>query len=70
MAYGTMYRDKMGFRHNAFTSNNQDFLLVKKLEDLTFFPGHGLLGLGFASLSGGHQTILDNLKEQGIIEKR
>ncbi|KAL4511932.1 hypothetical protein ABPG72_012777 [Tetrahymena utriculariae] len=66
----SVYRDQIGFAHNKFIANNQDFLLVTSMFDLDYFPGHGLFGLGFSAMSDGRKTILDNLKEQGQINKR
>lgn len=36
-------------------------LEVLKLKDLKKFEGDGLVGLGFASLSKEHLTLIDNL---------
>jgi hypothetical protein len=45
-------------------------LLASSISDLKFFPGHGLLGLGFEELSDGRVTFVSNLKIQGKIDKR
>lgn len=44
--------------------------MVNEIEDLSFFPSSGLLGLGFSELSDDRNTILDNLKLQQKIDKK
>ena len=46
------------------TVTNQYFVLVTKMTQVSNFLGDGLLGMGYASLSDGHKTLLDNLYNQ------
>ena len=42
-------------------ANNQDFLVITEMDGLKRFPADGLIGLGSRSLSGGLDTLMDNL---------
>ncbi|KAM3146083.1 hypothetical protein pb186bvf_001740 [Paramecium bursaria] len=58
------------FKIGAFEVHNQTFLILDELSELKHFLGDGLIGLGFSSLSEYHPTLLDNLKEQNVIDKK
>ena len=45
-------------------------LALDELTELEQFEGDGLAGMGFKSLSEGYPTLLDNLFDQGQIEKK
>jgi hypothetical protein len=51
-------------------AKDQYMLEVLKLSELKEFLGDGLVGLGFAKLSAGHLTLIDNLFEQKLISEK
>jgi hypothetical protein len=66
---GHLTYDQIHLGHNL-TIENQPFLTVPAIQNMGTLMGDGILGLGFKSLSDGHPTFLDTLKEQGIIKER
>ncbi|CAG9310015.1 unnamed protein product [Blepharisma stoltei] len=53
-----------------FNVVNQTFISVWTTKDFQGLNADGILGLGFKVLSNGYNTMLDNLQEQGHIEKK
>jgi len=57
----------------AFTVNNHSILTVNNNSSMNKFQGDGIIGLGFGDLSqlnNNLSTIMDNMKDQGLIKQR
>lgn len=67
MVSGELFTDKLSL--GSLTINNQDLVLVYKDKDLDGLAASGLLGLAFNDLSDGKKTVIENLKDQNMIEK-
>ena len=57
------------FSLGTIKDTTQAFLLCPEFFDLDQMKSEGVLGLGFNSLSEEYLTLVENLKQQGIIEK-
>mmetsp|Transcript_3458 Transcript_3458/g.7176 ORF Transcript_3458/g.7176 Transcript_3458/m.7176 type:complete len:217 (-) Transcript_3458:898-1548(-) len=68
MCFGKLAHEAVGFSDD-FKASNQTFVLVEKDSDFDGMEADGLLGLGFNVLSRGNPTLIETLKEQGLIEK-
>ena len=56
------------FYLNELTANSQTFILATEDSDLDGLKSDGVFGLGFNSLSDGHPTLIETLKQNGEIE--
>jgi len=65
-AVGTLVQDNIEI--SGLLVEDQGFLLMSELNGFSSLYTDGLIGLGFATLSNGTPTLLDNLKDQGLIE--
>lgn len=50
--------------------SNQTFILVNSNKDFDGMIADGILGLAFKKLSKDYKTVLDNMKEQGLITSK
>mmetsp|Transcript_29374 Transcript_29374/g.29103 ORF Transcript_29374/g.29103 Transcript_29374/m.29103 type:complete len:124 (+) Transcript_29374:347-718(+) len=55
---------------NPLNVSNQAFISVNQNKDFEGMQADGILGLAFRKLSKGYNTLLDNLKLQGLITNK